>query len=71
MPLEPMYGWADAAALLKISIRRLREMVRQGRFPEPHRSGKMARWMESEIREWQVKFTLGMVPPPKKPGAKE
>ena len=65
MPDEPerMYGWKEAAELVGVTVRQLHKWIEQGRFPEPHRSGKTVRWMSSEIRAWQIRFIMGQVPP--------
>jgi excisionase family DNA binding protein len=60
---ERMYGWKEAAALVGVSVRQLQEWIKDGRFPEPNKSGKTVRWMASEIRAWQYKFIRGEVPP--------
>lgn len=63
---ERMYGWKEAARMVGLSVRQLREWIAEGRFPEPHKSGTTSRWFASEIAEWQLKFKLGLVPPSKK-----
>lgn len=61
---QRMYGYKEAAALIGVESATLRKMIREGRFPKPHRAGGLIRWFAFEIHAWQMQYTLGQLPEP-------
>ncbi len=50
--METLLSAQEVAALLKVSLRKFEQMVKDGKAPPHIRLGRLRRWPVEEVNEW-------------------